>query len=219
MSRCCAALPCGPCQACASPWSRGTCTRPTGKQAPGAWDPRRMQPQAHSEAPPLTPYLSLSSPLVLLSLHLLSGMLPGYISGFYSYDDCHIDLARLASYAKARLIHDEASGLDLAVIRATQQPALPRGTTRVQDLGGQPISSESHHPFFFSLSSHPLRTAECCSAAGPRWPMTSSPSTSGSLRRPAASREPTSTHSRSNPSTGAIGARSASPQSPIPLMG
>lgn len=42
-------------------------------------------------------------------------MLPGYISGFYSYDDCHIDLARLASFAKARLIHAEASGIEIKV--------------------------------------------------------------------------------------------------------
>lgn len=29
----------------------------------------------------------------------LSGMLPGYISGFYSFDECHIDLARLVTFA------------------------------------------------------------------------------------------------------------------------
>jgi hypothetical protein len=42
-------------------------------------------------------------------------MLPGYVSGFYSYDDCHIDLARLAAFAKARLIHAEANGIDTLV--------------------------------------------------------------------------------------------------------
>jgi selenide, water dikinase len=44
-----------------------------------------------------------------------SGMLPGYISGFYTYDECHIDLARLSSWASARLVHAEAAGLDLKV--------------------------------------------------------------------------------------------------------
>lgn len=44
--------------------------------------------------------------------HTTSGMLPGYVSGFYSYDDCHIDLGRLAAFAKARLIHAEAHGID-----------------------------------------------------------------------------------------------------------
>lgn len=43
------------------------------------------------------------------------GMLPGYVSGFYGYDDCHIDLCRLAAFAKARLIHAEANSIDTQV--------------------------------------------------------------------------------------------------------
>ncbi len=43
-----------------------------------------------------------------------SGMLPGYISGHYSYDDVHIDLARLAVFAGARLYCDEVVGIDRA---------------------------------------------------------------------------------------------------------
>jgi selenide,water dikinase len=41
-------------------------------------------------------------------------MLPGYVSGFYTYDDCHIDLVRLARFANARLIHATACGIDLS---------------------------------------------------------------------------------------------------------
>jgi selenide,water dikinase len=41
-----------------------------------------------------------------------SGMLPGYISGHYSYDDVHIDLGRLAAFAGARLLRDEVTGID-----------------------------------------------------------------------------------------------------------
>ncbi|CAL8466157.1 g5693 [Coccomyxa elongata] len=42
-----------------------------------------------------------------------SGMLPGYVSGFYTHDECHVDLNRLARYAGAALILEAAVGLDL----------------------------------------------------------------------------------------------------------
>jgi selenide,water dikinase len=41
-----------------------------------------------------------------------SGMLPGHVAGFYSHDEMHIDLARLARATGTRLIHAEATGLD-----------------------------------------------------------------------------------------------------------
>ena len=43
-----------------------------------------------------------------------SGMLPGYVSGHYSYDDAHIDLGRLAVFAGARLFRDDVIGIDRA---------------------------------------------------------------------------------------------------------
>ncbi len=43
-----------------------------------------------------------------------SGMLPGYVAGFYSYEETHINLASLAKFAGAKLIIDKAIALDLA---------------------------------------------------------------------------------------------------------
>ncbi len=42
-----------------------------------------------------------------------SGMLPGHVAGFYSYDETHIDLRSLAKFAGAELIIDRAIGLDM----------------------------------------------------------------------------------------------------------
>ncbi len=41
-----------------------------------------------------------------------SGMIPGFVAGLYSFDECHIDLARLAAWTGTRLIQAEATGLD-----------------------------------------------------------------------------------------------------------
>ncbi|MBU7586726.1 MAG: FAD-dependent oxidoreductase [Nostoc sp. TH1S01] len=54
-----------------------------------------------------------------------SGMLPGHIAGLYSYDECHINLSRLADFAHAPLYIDRAIGLDLEkhqVICANRPP-------------------------------------------------------------------------------------------------
>ena len=42
-----------------------------------------------------------------------SGMLPGHIAGFYTHDECHIDLRPLANFAQARLYIDTVVALDL----------------------------------------------------------------------------------------------------------
>jgi len=96
-------LECGRCRGCGSRWSRVTSTRPTGRPGQAAWPARCGSPAAcASHRTPPAP-------------RSCSGMLPGYVSGAYSYDDCHIDLVRLARFANARLIHTEAEGIDAQV--------------------------------------------------------------------------------------------------------
>ena len=41
-----------------------------------------------------------------------SGMIPGFVAGQYTFDDCHIDLATLCERTGAALVHGEAVGLD-----------------------------------------------------------------------------------------------------------
>jgi hypothetical protein len=50
-------------------------------------------------------------------------MLPGYISGWYSFEECHIDLIKLAGWAKARVVCAEASGIEMTVRRFTWHAA------------------------------------------------------------------------------------------------
>ncbi|MDY6899462.1 MAG: FAD-dependent oxidoreductase, partial [Cyanobacteriota bacterium] len=42
-----------------------------------------------------------------------SGMLPGHVAGFYTRNQCHIDLRKLASFAQAQLYVDSVTGIDL----------------------------------------------------------------------------------------------------------
>ncbi len=74
-------------------------------------------------------------------------MLPGYVAGWYGFDDCHVDLGRLARFARARLVLAPAVGLNLKVggllSRACRQghwgPARPRLCARAcswPQLGG-----------------------------------------------------------------------------------
>jgi selenide, water dikinase len=42
-----------------------------------------------------------------------SGMLPGYVAGHYTHDECHIDLSKLARFAQARLVHGTCTSIDV----------------------------------------------------------------------------------------------------------
>ena len=61
----------------------------------------------------MTPLPGVRITLVGRDVHTpYSGMLPGLISGHYSFDETHIDLQKLARFGGARLLHDEVVGLD-----------------------------------------------------------------------------------------------------------
>ena len=68
-----------------------------------------------------------------------SGMIPGFVAGRYSFDECHIDLARLCQRAHARLVHAEATGVDRAErqVLLKDQPALGYDLLSI-DVGSAP---------------------------------------------------------------------------------
>jgi len=72
-----------------------------------------------------------------------SGMLPGYVAGHYSFEECHVDLGRLARFAGARLIRDEAIALD-----PTERSVLCRGHPPIRydilsiDIGSTPRTDD-----------------------------------------------------------------------------
>ena len=72
-----------------------------------------------------------------------SGMLPGYVAGHYCFEECHIDLGRLARFAGARLIRDEAIGLDRAghFVLCRAHPPIRYDLLSI-DIGSAPRSNE-----------------------------------------------------------------------------
>ncbi len=71
-----------------------------------------------------------------------SGMLPGYVAGLYTFDECHIDLWPLCHSAGARLILDRASGLDLSHqrVHCAQHPPIAFDLLSI-DIGSTPATT------------------------------------------------------------------------------
>ncbi|MBW4682364.1 MAG: FAD-dependent oxidoreductase [Microcoleus vaginatus WJT46-NPBG5] len=70
-----------------------------------------------------------------------SGMLPGYVAGFYKFEECHINLRQLAQFAGAKLIIDEAIGLDLTNNKVLCAKSLPVAFDVVSvDIGSTPAT-------------------------------------------------------------------------------
>jgi selenide, water dikinase len=72
-----------------------------------------------------------------------SGMLPGYIAGHYDYDEVHIDLERLATYAGARFVRDTALGLDRESRRVlcAVHPSVPYDQVSI-NIGSTPLTGD-----------------------------------------------------------------------------
>lgn len=70
-----------------------------------------------------------------------SGMLPGLIAGHYTFEQCHIDLERLARFAGARLLLTRARELDPASCTVTQDDGSELGYDYVSiDVGSVPVA-------------------------------------------------------------------------------
>src|SRR5262245_55623155 len=68
-----------------------------------------------------------------------SGMVPGFVAGHYGYEECHIDLHRLARFAGARLIHDQAVGIDRDARRVLLKQSAPVSYDVLSiDIGAEP---------------------------------------------------------------------------------
>ncbi|MCX7595251.1 MAG: FAD-dependent oxidoreductase, partial [Fischerella sp.] len=70
-----------------------------------------------------------------------SGMLPGHIAGFYSYDECHIDLRQSTNFAQAQLYIDRVVGLDLEnqKVICANRPAVAFDVLSI-DIGSTPAT-------------------------------------------------------------------------------
>ena len=68
-----------------------------------------------------------------------SGMIPGFVAGRYSFEECHIDLARLSASTGTRLIHGEAIGIDRTgqQVLVKEQPPVPYDVLSL-DVGSAP---------------------------------------------------------------------------------
>ncbi|WP_026100606.1 selenide, water dikinase SelD [Synechococcus sp. PCC 7336] len=87
-----------------------------------------------------------------------SGMLPGYVAGYYSVDDCHIDMRPLAQFANARLYLDRAIGLDLEnqTVRCANRPPVPYDVLSI-NIGSIPTKANVPGAEKYAIPAKPIR--------------------------------------------------------------
>ena len=75
-----------------------------------------------------------------------SGMLPGYLAGKYSWDEIHIDVLKLSTFANARFIPDEVTCVDLdeQTLRFRSRPDI-RFDVLALNTGGAPGKQFQNH--------------------------------------------------------------------------
>ncbi len=106
----------------------------------------------------MNPLPGLRITLVTRDIHTpYSGMLPGYIAGFYNYDDCHIDLGKLARFANARLYHASVNQLDVEnkLIHVEGRPPIRYDLLSI-NTGSRPDSANIPGVDQFAISAKPI---------------------------------------------------------------
>jgi selenide,water dikinase len=88
-----------------------------------------------------------------------SGMLPGHVAGFYSFDECHIDLRCLAGFAQAQLYLDSAIGLDLenSKVLCANHPPVAFDYLSI-DIGSTPAQSSVPGVQDYAIPAKPVPT-------------------------------------------------------------
>ena len=88
-----------------------------------------------------------------------SGMLPGLIAGHYGFEDCHIDLVRLAQFAGARIIHGSVNGIDRVAkcVSVTDRPPVRYDIASI-DVGITPDLSNIQGANEYGIAVKPIST-------------------------------------------------------------
>lgn len=86
-----------------------------------------------------------------------SGMLPGHVAGFYDFDECHIDLRRLAQFAQAQLYVDRAVGLDKTnkKVLCANHPPVAFDVLSI-DIGSTPASIDVPGASEYAIAAKPV---------------------------------------------------------------